>query len=233
MGELESNPLAPVTELKEYPRERGILKLEQLRALFQGEALKKIWAGDLRHYACNLLAATTGLRMGECQGLQVQYVHPQFVRVVHSWHDTYGLSAPKWNSVRLVPIPGRTSAAIGQLTGLARWGEPEPTDVVFWGQDRKTPLSKTALLRGFKRALKRIGITEEQRRAQNLLFHSYRHGFNTMIRGRVADEQLRRVTGHKTMAMTDNYDAPGIEQLQDVLAEQERLFGSEKELSKE
>jgi len=104
--------------------------------------------------------------------------------------------------------------------------------VVFWGRDRTTPLSKTALLRGFKRALKRIGITEEQCKAQNLLFHSYRHGFNTMIRGRVADEQLRRVTGHKTMAMTDNYDTPGIEQLQDVLQEQERLFGLEEDSTK-
>ncbi len=95
MGELENNPLTPVSELKEFPKERGILKIEQLRMLFDDEALNKVWAGDPRHYACNVLAATTGLRMGECQGLQVQYVHPQFVRVVHSWHDTYGLSAPK------------------------------------------------------------------------------------------------------------------------------------------
>ena len=59
------------------------------------------------------------------------------------------------------------------------------------------------------------------------------HGFNTMIRGRVADEQLRRVTGHKTMAMTDNYDAPGIEHLQDVLEEQEKLFGAESDQPKQ
>ena len=224
MGELETSPVAPVTELKEFPRERGILTAEELRALFAAEALGKIWRGDLRHFACNLLAASTGLRMGECQGLQVQYVHPQFVRVLHSWSDTSGLSAPKWNSARLVPIPGRTSAALSQLIALGRWGEPQPEDVVFWGRDRHTPLSKSAILRQFKKSLKKIGIPEEQRSVRNLLFHGYRHGFNTMIRGRVADEQLRRVTGHKTMAMTDNYDAPGIEQLQDVLREQEKLF---------
>jgi len=33
------------------------------------------------------------------------------------------------------------------------------------------------------------------------------------------------LTGHKTMSMTDTYDAPGIEHLQDVLQEQEKLFG--------
>jgi integrase len=225
MGELETSPVAPVTELKEVPRERGILSVEELRALFGVDALENVWRGDLRHFACNLLAATTGLRLGECQGLQVQYVHPQFVRVIHSWSDTDGLSSPKWNSARLVPIPGRTSAALSQLIGLGRWGDPQPEDVVFWGRDRHTPLSKTSILEQFKNALKKIGIPEEQRRGRNLLFHGYRHGFNTMIRGRVADEQLRRVTGHKTMAMTDNYDAPGIEQLQDVLREQEKLFG--------
>jgi hypothetical protein len=32
--------------------------------------------------------------------------------------------------------------------------------------------------------------------------HSWRHGFNTMIRGKVPNEQLRRVTRHKTLAKT-------------------------------
>jgi hypothetical protein len=45
-----------------------------------------------------------------------------------------------------------------------------------------------------------------------------------MIRGKVPDEQLRRVTGHKTLAMSDNYDHAGPEQLRDVAAVQEALF---------
>jgi len=183
-----------------------------------------VWRGDLRHYACNLLAASTGLRMGECQALQIQYVHSQYVQVVHSWHDKYGLSRPKWDSTRLAPIPKKTSEALYSLLAMHRWGDPLPEDVVFWGQDRNTPLSKTAILRQFKKALKKIGIAEAERKGRVLLFHSYRHGFNTLLRSKIPDEQLRRVTGHKTLTMTDNYDVPGIEQLQDVLEAQEGLF---------
>ena len=57
-----------------------------------------------------------------------------------------------------------------------------------------------------------------------LVFHSHRYGFNTLIRGKVPDEQLRRVTGHKTLAMTDTYDKPGVEHLEDVSRAQENLF---------
>ena len=225
MGELETNPVSPVKELKEHPAERGILNMDELKALFALDSLSTIWKDDLRHYGLNLLAASTGMRLGECQGLQIKYVYPQYINVVHGWDDRYGISPPKWNSVRIVPIPQKTSTALTSLINSHRWGEPQPEDIVFWGVDRNTPLSKTGILRTFKIALKRIGIEEEERRRRVLVFHSYRHGFNSMIRGKVPDEQLRRVTGHKTLAMSDTYDHVAIEHLSDVKETQERLFG--------
>ncbi|MCX7030141.1 MAG: tyrosine-type recombinase/integrase [Spirochaetes bacterium] len=224
MGELETNPVAPVHELKETPAVRGILTLEELGALLNPAAFESVWHGEPRHFAMNLLAASTGMRLGECQALQVRYFHPEYIEVLHSWDDRYGLSAPKWNSTRVVPIPSRTSAAIAALLAVKRWGEPESEDVVFWGQDRRTPITKTAILKQFKAALARIGISEEARKGRVLLFHGYRHLFNTLVRGTVPDEQLRRVTGHKGIAMSDRYDHPGAEHLADVKAEQEKLF---------
>ncbi|MCX6374544.1 MAG: site-specific integrase [Armatimonadetes bacterium] len=224
MGELENNPVAPVKELKETPAVRGILSLEELRHLFAPGALLAIWNNDPRHLTVNLLAASTGMRLGECQALQVQHVHDDYIDVRHSWDDKYGRSAPKWGSARLIPIPSRTAAALDDLLAVHRWGEPRSTDVVFWGKDRDTPLSKTSLLDGFKSALARAGIPEEERKRRVLLFHGYRHLFNTFIRGKVPDEQLRRVTGHRTLAMSDNYDHAAIEHLADVKAAQEKMF---------
>ena len=225
MGELETNPVAPVKELKETPKQRGILTLVELAALFNPESLEKIWHGELRHFALNLLAASTGMRLGECQALHVEDIKEGgYIDVAHSWDDRHGLSAPKWGSRRFVPVPKRTAAAIESLLALNRWGEPLPSDVVFWGLNRNTPITKTAILKQFKAALTRIEITEEERARRVLLFHSYRHGFNTMVRGKVPDEQLRRVTGHKTLAMSDNYDHAGPEHLLDVRKVQEKLF---------
>jgi len=222
---LEYSPVAGIRDVKETPRERGILSLAELRSLFDPATMQTVWSGDLRHYAANLLAATGGLRLGEVQGLQRQYVFPGYVRVMHGWSDRYGLTeTPKWNSVRPVPIPRITQEALDALMAIPRWGPPEPEDIVIWGQDRRRPLSKTALLRMFKSALKRIGVSPEEQKRRVLVFHSWRHQFNTMIRGKVPDEQLRRVTGHKTLAMTDSYDKPGVEHLRDVAKAQEQLF---------
>lgn len=225
MGELETNPVAPVKELKETPRERGTITLDELARLFGPAAVSNVWKGELRHYTLNLIAASTGLRLGECQVLRVQDIDREgFVRVAHSWDDRHGMSAPKWGSTRIVPLPSRTATAIENLLALHRWGDPLPADVLFWGVDRVTPLTKTSILKQFKAALTRVGITEEERARRNLVFHCWRHGFNSYVRGKVPDEQLRRVTGHRSEAMTDRYDHVRLESLRDVLAVQEKLL---------
>jgi integrase len=228
MGELETNPVAPVKELKETPRARGTLTPAELRNLFGPASFQQVWKGEPRHYALNMLAASTGLRIGECQALRVQDVDPEgFIRVEHSWDDRHGMSAPKWNSTRIVTLPARTRTAIGNLLALENFGPPLPEDILFWSVNRTTPLTKTAILKQMKAALTRIGITEEQRLQRNIVFHSYRHGFNSYVRGKVPDEQLRRVTGHRSEAMTDRYDHVRARELADVLAVQERLFDFE------
>lgn len=218
---LQLNPASPIGELKEHPRPRGILGLETMRQLFDVAEAGRIW-GDPRHYCANILAASTGMRLGEVQGLQLQHVHPNYVSVVHSWDDRYGLSQPKWNSVREIPIPSKVAGSLQALILRSPYQEPE--DLLVWGKDGRHPLTKTALLAGLRRALVRAGVSLEEQKAENLCFHSWRHGLNTLIRGKVADEQLRRVTGHKTLAMSNNYDHPGIEHLADVAAVQETLF---------
>lgn len=57
-------------------------------------------------HTLNLLAASTGLRMGEAQGLHVQHVHRQYVTIVNIWERKYRLKDhPIWNSAREAPIP--------------------------------------------------------------------------------------------------------------------------------
>jgi integrase len=224
MGELEVNPLSPVKELRENPEVRGILSQGEMDTLFSPAAYETAWHRDPKHYTLNLLAATCGLRMGECQALQVQYVHPDGVEVRHSWSDRYGIGPAKQGSERVVAMPSFTAKAVFAFMGLNRWGDPRPTDIVFWGKSRDLPLTKTAILGQYKAALDRAGIKELERAKRVLLFHSHRHYFNTYLRGKVPDSQLRRVTGHKTEAMTINYDHASIEHLADIKAVQETML---------
>jgi integrase len=225
LGHLMVNPASAVGELKETPRERGVFSLDELHRLFGPGTLGGVWAWDPRHYAANMLAAATAMRIGEVRGLQRRNVHAGHVAVLTAW-GSYGLTVPKWNGVRLVPIPAAVQTALQNVME----GSPhvDPEDLVFWGANGRHPLSATALLGALRKALVRIGVSLEEQRTRNLCFHSHRHTLNTVLRGKVSGENLRRVTGHKTLALTDNYDHPGIEHLEDVRREQEALFGSEK-----
>ena len=176
LGYVAANPAAPVRELKEERREKSVLDATEVRALLGGSALPGVWTGDVRHYAINLLAASTGMRMGECQGLQVQHVHDDHVAVVHSWARQHGLKEPKWKNGRLIPIPARTSVSLRSV--IENLDSPAPNDLVFRGSSAQRPIDHKRIGTMLYRAMENIGINEVERRTRNVSFHSWRHWFN-------------------------------------------------------
>ncbi len=74
IGDLSYDPTATVQPLEENRKEKSFLEPKEIKALFNEKKIQEIWEGNLIHYTLNLLAASTGMRMGECQGLQNQYI---------------------------------------------------------------------------------------------------------------------------------------------------------------
>lgn len=106
IGDLPKDPTATIRPLKEAPKVRSFLHPDEIRRLFDDVLLHEIWEGDLRHYTINLLAASTGMRLGECQALKRRFIFDGYVEVRYSWARKYGLKEePKYGSVRTVPIP--------------------------------------------------------------------------------------------------------------------------------
>ena len=225
-GLLTASPAQYIARLPEVPRKRSLLTVDEVRALLDEAALEAVWDGDLRHYTLSLLAASTGMRLGECLGLPRRYVNDGYVEIAQSWKQQYGLldPAPKWGSERIAPVPTRTQRMLGELMELSPYQEPD--DLVFFGASGTRPLSHKAAAGALYRAFARIGIGEAQRRERGLTFHGWRHWFNSHMRagGRVPDAELRRVTGHKTAVMTEHYTHFALEQLSNVAAAQEELF---------
>jgi integrase len=90
---------------------------------------------------------------------------------------------------------------------LRAWRDMQPgDDLVFPGREGRW-LPKCWIGDTFTAALPRAGIRVEGR---NLVAHSLRHGYNTMIRRHVPEGVLRALTGHSSAAMSDRYDHPGI-----------------------
>jgi len=205
-GLIVANPAAQVEKLPEKKPRREILSLEEVRAFFSCR-----WT-DRRYLAANLLAATTGMRLGEVRGLQTEDIRPGYIHVCRNWQDGEGLKAPKWGSVRDVPLPARTEAMLRELAGANPWRNA----FVFWGNLRDRPISATMIERSYKLTLDAIGIPEAERRRRKLSFHAWRHWYNSMMRGKVEDHILRRLTGHTNEAMTERYTALPAETIQKV-----------------
>jgi integrase len=121
---LLKNPAAGIGKLKEHKQSRSIFTLEEVRTLFCDDTVDSVWGGDKRHFTLNLLAASTGMRLGECLALQLQHVHEQYVTITQNWDRKYGFKEPKWGSARQIPIPERTSHELQNLICISPYQKP-------------------------------------------------------------------------------------------------------------
>ena len=220
---ISENPAAAVEKLAEKPRVKGILELSEFRLLFDPEKVQDVWDGSLFHYALNMLASVTGLRMGEIQAIRWQCVHENYIQIDRSWDRKYGLKEPTAQSHRFASIP----PVIHDCLSLLRRLEPLAEDdvIVFHGDNLHQPIDHKVVEKRLYRAFSRIGITEEQRRSRNLTFHSWRHFLNSNLRSLVADPDLQKLTGHRTLAMTNHYDHVTAQAIARVRPHQETLLG--------
>jgi integrase len=167
-------------------------------------------------YALNLTAAATGLRLGELQALQGRDIRDDHIIVERSLCRKYGLKPTKTGNTRIVPIPSMVAAALAPL----RQGDPE--EFVF--ARGAIPVGHEAVGGAYKRALARVRISIAEQRNQGLTFHSWRHFANSILRSRVPDSVLRKITGHATEEMTERYSHQLPADLLVVREAQENLF---------
>ncbi len=219
---IQDDPTKDVGILKEHPEIKTILSKTEVKTLFNEREIQKNWNGDLIHFTLNLLAASTGMRMGELQGIERRYVHDTFIEVNQAWSRKHGLKDPKSSSHRPVPVPSTASKYLKLL--IDQSVNLKDDDLVFHGKDPKKPIDNKTIAAKFYDALEKIDITPEERKQKNITFHSWRHFFNTMCRGKVPDSKLQRVTGHKTQEMTEHYTHFQLEDYAEVRKIQEGMF---------
>jgi integrase len=187
-----------ITWFSGKPKERQILTPEVAEALFKVE-----W-NDERARLANLLAAVTGLRSGEIQGLQVQDLRNDCINVRHSWNDRDELKTTKNNEDRTVEVP--FPGLIHELLALAGKNPHGAVmdSFVFW--DDKTPLkpiSGILFLKGLRKALVKTGMNRGA--AKIYVFHDWRHFYTSYMRDRLDTKLLQSQTGHKTIPMLEHY----------------------------
>jgi integrase len=220
---LARNPAKKIPKLKQTNKKRSVPTKDEFKKLFYGNALEECWDGDLQMFTLNFLAATTGMRMGELQGLMFQDLHGDQLTIEHSWNRKYGLKAPKTNRSRLAVLSDRAVSLLKAVT--KEYSISEKADYVFCGMNKATPVSDKKISKSLFLALDRIGIEKKDRLERNFTFHTWRHFFNTKMRLRLSEEFLRLLTGHVSEEMTEHYTALTPEILGSMKAQVEEEFG--------
>jgi len=206
-GMLERNPAFRVKQLVAKPKRRGIPTPQEIHILFAERTIDRVWRGNIVAYTLHLLALNTGMRLGECQALQIQHTHLEgetpYVAVLHNYCRKYGLTKPKLNESRLIPIPPRVVRYLRLLLDRSPFKD-DPETFVFHNRipGGLTPVDNNTTAKFLHLALNAI---EVDWKARNICFHSWRHQFNSFARFRLPDFLVRALAGHRSEQMTDRY----------------------------
>ncbi len=207
---IQTNPLEKIEAMGKTSKARDAFTMEELRTLFPEEKLKliEIWKTEKYAIAFSILA-TIGLHSGELRALQWKDVlWDGGLSIEKSVKVDQTIGTTKTNEARVVLLTSRA------LKLLAEWREESPysemSDFIFFGPDGEHPMDRGVLLEVLKHAMKICSINTEGR---NLVVHSFRHTFNTLMRRVLPQATLQAITGHKTEQMSAHYDHPTREDL--------------------
>ena len=211
------SPLKGVT----IPSNKGELTKDRKLDVYTDDEIKKLKTAIKGYIHENLIlvALGTGLREGELLGLQWRNVDlEKGVIDVQQTLKTYtdikadgtrtlvtALQTPKSKtSIRKVPIPKSLIAIIKNQLSITKekaleLGVPFNQDMYVFTNSRLSYVDARALLRSYKRMLKRNCIRERD-------FHSLRHTYATqLIRKGVSIEVIAELLGHSSTEITKIY----------------------------
>jgi len=218
LGLIRHNPMIDVLKLREEKPKREILSIEEAK-----KVLSYDWK-DERLRLINMLAAATGMRLGECRGLQIEDLVQDgemwCINVQHNWQEIDGMKEPKWGSRRKIPLPSAIASALLELYVVNPW----QNGFIFPGYTSDAPISKRSVRESFNKAIIASEISEEERRRRRLTFHSWRHWYDSYLRGQVPDHVIQGLTGHKSDRMMERYSHVTDEQRRAVAELGEKLF---------
>lgn len=195
--------------IKRTDKERGILTPEEATAVIKH--LKNTTdptTYERYKYLIPAIMYYSGMRNNEVTALtadciQIKDEKQSFINVVHGYNRLDGVKSPKNGKKRVTTIPTELALEILDYANLFN-----PEGFIFFSPIRSDkPIDDGAVRLSFYEALEDIGIMEKERRERNLTLYSLRHGFNTaMVDSGLGELEIRTVTGHSNVAMTEHYN---------------------------
>jgi integrase len=192
------DPTEKMGRLVNDRREIKIITPEEFKKLFVGD-WRRVWDDDRISCTANKLAALTGMRASEVLGLKGGFVYDNHIYLCKQF-DEYGYRDTKTKDKHNIPLP---DDLINDLKELKRMnGE----GFVFSLDGGATPMCRKTMYQDFHRALRNIGLSDDEIAERHLHLHGWRHFFNTeLLKGGLTIPQAQAITGHKSDRMTEWY----------------------------
>ncbi|WP_148257284.1 tyrosine-type recombinase/integrase [Treponema primitia] len=201
----------------EYQEDMTILTPEEVKLLFP-ENWETVWSKKL-YYVLNMLAACTGMRIGELLGLKAKYVCNGYI-YVRKQFDSLGYRNVKTKRPRYITIPAGVEDELREL--IAKNGDGF---IFVWRPNAPQPISRACVTIEYHRALEKAGIARDVQRKRNLHMHGWRHFFNTfLLTENITDDKVMAMTGHLNKKTKERYTHFDGSKFTDVRAAQEKML---------
>jgi integrase len=195
---ITANPVEKMEKLVNDRREIKIITPEEFKKLFTGD-WKRVWDNDRISYTANKLAALTGMRASEVLGLKGGFVYEDHIYLCKQY-DEYGYRDTKTKDKTNVPLPLDMIKDLEELKAMNGEG------FVFSLDGGTAPVCRKTMYQDFHRALRNIGISDDEIAERHLHLHGWRHFLNTeLLKGGLTIPQTQAVTRHKSDRMTEWY----------------------------
>mgnify|MGYP002853777509 CR=1 FL=1 len=203
---INHNPLAGMRFRPTEKKERLLLTVDEIRKLY----FSGLWARETQRKMF-LLAAITGMRIGEVSALKKTDIHENYIDVTHTYSDRFGLGSTKTGEKRKVPIVSGFDFG----TSESEW--------VFEGFTSDKPMFSHAVYNSFCRICDKIGI---DRKTRGITIHTLRNFFISYLQGEnVTETKIKAVVGHKDKSnMTEHYTYWNPDMFPEVYAAQRKLY---------
>jgi integrase len=193
---ISATPTEKVEKLVNDRREIKIITPEEFKKLFVKD-WKRVWDNDRISYTANKLAALTGMRASEVLGLKGGFVYEDHIYLCKQY-DEYGYRDTKTKDKHNLPLPD------GLIKDLEELKTMNGDGFVFSLDGGATPVCRKTMYQDFHRALRNIGISDDEISERHLHLHGWRHFFNTeLLKGGLTIPQTQAVTRHKSDRMTE------------------------------
>jgi len=223
-GIIPYNCLSIVESLAVQPKTRDVFSQEELQKLFPSdlEALTKIWREEEYAYYFFILA-TTGMRRGEARALKWKHVIEDKKRngllIEESIKNDDSTGSTKTGKSRVVVLSQRAEEILEHWKASTPFHDPE--DLIFYGSNGSRPIMGKTLQNRFQKALENAKIEINGR---NLVIHSFRHTYNTLLKNVLPLDILQETTGHSSESMTERYNHPSLKDSYSRILEHEDAF---------